>query len=138
MKSLRHLGLLLAASALANIASAADAAGTWTWNLTTPNGDIETTLKLESKDGKLSGTYSNQFGDSPIANATLKDDAIAFDVERDLGGNKFVLKYRGKLDGDAIKGTLEAPGFNGGEPRKLEWNAKRAPKEKTTEAKAKN
>jgi hypothetical protein len=136
-KSLRLL-LLAAAGAFAAAAFAADPTGTWKWHVATPNGDIETTLKLESKDGQLTGTYANQFGESAISNAALKDDALAFDVERDLGGNKFVLKYRGKLDGDTIKGTLEAPGFDGGEPRKLDWNAKRAPKEKAPEAKPKS
>ena len=125
MKSFRCLCSLLAVSVLAAAAFAADPTGTWKWNVTTPNGEIETTLKLTSKDGKFAGTYSNSFGETAVSNVSLKEDVIAFDVERDFGGNKFVLKYRGKLDGDAIKGTIDAPGFDGGEARKLEWNAKR-------------
>jgi len=109
----------------AAVALAADPSGTWKWTVQSPNGDIETTLKLELKDGKLAGAYSNQFGDTAISNASLKDDVIAFDVARDFGGNTFVLKYRGKLEGDAIKGTIETPGFGGSEAQKLDWNAKR-------------
>ena len=52
---------------------------------------------------------------------------LAFEVVRELGGGKFVVKYHGKLEGDTIKGTLEAPRPNGGEPMKLDWNAKRTP-----------
>ncbi len=52
---------------------------------------------------------------------------ITFDIVRDFGGNKYVVKYRGKVDGDTIKGTIEAPGHDGGGPVKLDWNAKRAP-----------
>ena len=46
-------------------AQAGDPAGSWKWKITTPNGDtIETSLKLELKDGSLTGTYANQFGES--------------------------------------------------------------------------
>jgi len=124
MKTTRIICFLVAIGAAA-VALAADPSGTWKWTVQSPNGDIETTLKLELKDGKLAGAYSNQFGDTAISNASLKDDVIAFDVVRDFGGNTFVLKYRGKLEGDAIKGTIETPGFGGGEAQKLDWNAKR-------------
>lgn len=126
MKSLRLLCSFLALAAAAS-AFAADPAGTWLWSVATPNGDIETTLKLEAKDGKLTGTYANQFGNSTISKASLQDDVLAFEVVRDFGGNSFVIKYRGKLEGDTIKGTIEAPSPDGGEPMKLDWNAKRTP-----------
>jgi hypothetical protein len=135
MKITRILALFLTVAAA--FALAADPTGTWKWTTQSPNGGIETTLKLETKDGKLTGAYSNQFGDTAISNASIKDDAIAFEVVRDLGGTKYVVKYRGKLEGDTIKGTLEAPGRDGGEAMKLDWNAKRAAGEKTGEAKQK-
>jgi hypothetical protein len=130
MTTLRFLSASFAACLFAAVAFAGDPTGTWKWTMTTPNGDIESTAKLELKDGQLTGTYSNSYGDSTISAGSFKDDAIAFSVERDFNGNKFVLKYDGKLDGDTIKGTIHAPGFDGGEPRTLDWNAKRdaAPK----------
>jgi hypothetical protein len=109
-------------------AFAADPTGIWKWTVQSPNGEIHTTLKLESKDGKLTGAYSNQFGDATINNASFKDDVLSFDVVRNLNGSDFVVKYRGKLEGDTIKGTLEAPNPGGGESMKLDWNAKREPK----------
>jgi hypothetical protein len=136
MKTRRIICLFFAAGTAA-VALAADPTGTWKWTTRSPNGEIETTLKLESKDGKLAGAYSNQFGDTAISNASLQDDVIAFDVVRDLGGNKYVVKYRGKLDGDTIKGTIEAPGHNGGEAVKLDWNARRTPRDKADDAKPK-
>ncbi len=127
MKSLRlSFAALAALGLLALRALAADPSGTWKWSVTGPDGSsFETTLKLEFKDGNLTGLYSNQFGDTSIRNATIKDDAIAFEVEREFGGNKFVLKYQGKLQGDSIKGTIDFPGFDGGEPQKMDWDAKR-------------
>lgn len=127
MKTLRLLCSFLAITAAATAAFAADPTGVWKWATKSPNGDIETSLKLELKDGKLAGAYSNQFGDTTITNASFQDDTIAFEIVRDFNGNKFVVKYRGKLEGDAIKGTLEAPGRDGA-TMKLDWNAKRAPK----------
>ena len=128
-----HIICLFFALGTATLALAADPTGTWKWTTHSPNGDIETTLKLESRDGKLAGAYSNQFGDAAISNQSFQDDVIAFDVVRDLGGNKFVVKYRGKLEGDTIKGTIEVPGPDGGDALKLDWNAKR-----TDEAKPKS
>jgi hypothetical protein len=136
MKTLRLIALFVAVGA-ASAVLAADPTGTWTWATHSPNGDIATTLKLEAKEGKLTGAYSNQFGDTAISNASQQDDVIAFDVVRDLGGSKYVVKYHGKLEGDTITGTIEAPGRDGGEALKLEWSAKRKPGEKAEEAKPK-
>ena len=127
MKTLHCIGLFLALG-MAAVAFAADPTGTWKWATRSPSGDIETTLKLESTDGKLAGAYSNQFGDTAISNISLQDDVITFDVVRDLGGKKYVVKYRGKLEGDTIQGTIEAPGHDGGEALKLDWNARRTGK----------
>jgi hypothetical protein len=53
---------------------------------------------------------------------------------RDLGGKKFVVKYHGTVQGDAIKGTIEVPGHDGGEVQKLDWSAKRTTKDKAGDA----
>ncbi|MDQ5979791.1 MAG: hypothetical protein QG602_2766 [Verrucomicrobiota bacterium] len=126
MKMLRLLCSFLALAAAVS-ALAADPTGTWKWTTQSPNGEISTTLKLESKDGKLTGAYSNAFGDTVISAVSFQQEILAFEVVRDLGGNKFVVKYRGKLEGDTIKGTLEAAGPDGGEAMKLDWNATRTP-----------
>ena len=132
---LGFLGLFLVVGVAA--ALAADPTGTWKWSTKSPNGDIPTTLKLEWKDGKIAGTYSNQFGDTAISNASLRDGVIMFDVVRDLGGQKYVVKYHGNIEGDTIKGTIEAPGHDGGAALKLDWNAKRTTTEKAGDAKPK-
>ncbi len=136
MKTPRIICLFFAVGA-AVAAFAADPTGTWKWTTHSPNGEIETTLKLESKDGKLTGAYSNQFGDTAISNASLQGEVVAFDVVRDFGGKPYVVKYHGKLEGDTIKGTIEAPGHDGGEALKLDWNAQRAPGGKADGAKPK-
>jgi hypothetical protein len=127
MKTFRIICSLLTIGAAAT-AFGADPTGIWKWATRSQNSEIETTLKLELKDGKLSGAYSNQFGETAISNVSLQDEVIEFDVVREFNGNKYVVKYYGKLEGDTIKGTIEAPGHDGGAAVKLDWNAKRTSK----------
>ena len=136
MKTIHFISLIFAIG-VAVAAFAADPAGVWHWSTNSPTGEIPTTLQLEFKNGKIAGAYANQFGRTAISNASLQDDVIRFDVVRDLGGTKYVVKYRGKIEGDTIKGTIEAPAHDGGEALKLDWNAKRATQEKASQAKAK-
>jgi len=126
MKTLRTLALAPLALLAASAALAGDPTGSWDWTVSTPNGDIAISATFDHKDGKLTGSYKSPFGESPISDGSFKDDAIAFSVEREFDGNKFTIKYQGKLDGDSITGSLELPGFGGGEPMKMDWNATRA------------
>ncbi len=124
LRTLLSLFALLAATA----AFAADPTGTWQWSTHSKAGDIPTTLTLASKDGHVSGAYSNQFGDTAISNPTLQADVITFDVVRTMGGKPYIVHYHGKIEVDTITGTIEAPGHDGGPGVKLPWTATRAPK----------
>ena len=107
-------------------APAADPSGNWKWSITTPNGDtFAVSLKLEAKNGQLTGVYTGRLGEAPISDASFKDGTIAFSVVRELDGNKFVIKYQGRLVGETLKGTIEIPDFGGGGPWKIDWNATR-------------
>jgi hypothetical protein len=102
----------------------ANAAGTWKWSLAAQNGDtIHTILKVKQDGDKLTGSYTNQFGQAEITDGYLKDGDISFKVKRELNGQPFIIKYSGKLSGDKITGKCE---FDvNGETRALEWEAKR-------------
>ena len=133
--SWKPVAALVAAGFISATALAADASPTGTWKWMQPGfgggQPSERKLQLEFKDGKLTGeslgfeTANGAIPDAPISDASFKGGVIAFSVERDFGGNKFVVKYQGKLEGDAIKGSLERPGFNGGEASKIDWNPTR-------------
>jgi len=126
MKNLRLLLAACAACLLSAAALASDPTGTWKWTVNGQNGEISTTAKLVAKDGQITGSYSNTYGDSTISSGTVKDNDVAFKVERDINGSKFVIQYQGKQDGDTIKGTVEISGnAAGGDGSKLDWNAKR-------------
>jgi len=140
MKSpLKFLAALCAACFLSAAAFAADAApaaspaGTWKWTQPGRNGNpgFEQTLKLDYKDGVLTGTLAGGQGpqgpipDVTIGDASFKDGTVAFSVTREFNGNKFSSKYEGKLDGDTLKGSVERPGRDGN-TMKREWTATRA------------
>lgn len=138
MKIPRFVWSLFVLVGLVGAALAGEATGTWQWSTHTPNGDIATTLKLEAKDGKLTGAYANQFGNTTISNGSLTGDTLNFDVVRDFGGKKYVVHYHGKLAGDTIQGTIEAPGHDGGKPVTLEWTAHRASTDRTPDSQPKS
>lgn len=127
MKPLRTFtAASFAALILTVTAFAADPSGSWKWTNTRPGGQTsETTAKLQEKEGKLTGTVSSPMGETAISDGTFAADSVKFTVERERNGNKFVIKYEGKVEGDAIKGTILMPGRDGGEPRKVDWNATR-------------
>ena len=126
MNPLRLVRSVFVLALVTAAALGADAAGTWKWQIPSPNGDLETTLTLSTKDGKLAGVYRNRFGETQIKDVTFKDDVLTFAVDREFDGNKFTVKFRGKVEAAAIKGEIEMPSFSGdGETRKIEWNAKR-------------
>jgi len=115
--------LIAAAVACAALTTfgAESAAGIWKWTLTEQTGETILTLKQDGE--KLTGSYTNQFGPAEIKDGTLKDGKVSFKVNRELGGQAFVIKYSGKLSGDKIAGQAE---FDlNGDPQSLEWNAKR-------------
>src|SRR5665213_3157883 len=106
IKSLRTFATALAAVCFLTIAAfAADASGTWTWTAPGRNGNPgrPTKATLVVKDGTLTGTVAGRQGDTPITDASIKDDGtIAFSVTRSFGGNSMTMKYTGKLEGDTI------------------------------------
>ena len=128
MKSLRSLlAAGLAACFLTIAAFAGDPSGTWKWSQPGRDGQTsEASLTLELKEEKLTGSLKGRMGETPISDAVFKDDTVTFSVVREREGNKWTSKYIAKLEGDTLKGTIEMPGRNGGEARKLDWSATRA------------
>ena len=98
--------------------------GTWKWETSFGNSRFESSAKLELDDkGKLKGKAKLRTTEVDIKNAKFKDGEVSFDVVRERDGVETVTTYRGKLDGDTIKGETESE--FGGELRKREWIATR-------------
>jgi len=134
MKSTFKLIAALATACFVSVAAfAADASGTWKWTQQGRQGGpgAEVTLKLEAKEGVLTGPMLGLQGsqgampDVAIGDGLVKGDLVSFRVTREWNGNKRTSKYDGKLEGDTIKGTVERQGRDGN-TMKSEWIATRA------------
>lgn len=125
MKRRDVLVLGLAFFGMITVAQAADPAGTWTWTQMGQNGQSrEVTLKLKFESDKLSGfVLGRDNAEIKIDDATFKDNEVAFSVTRERQGQKFTTKYKGKLDGDTIKGKAETQ--RDGNTNSRDWEAKR-------------
>lgn len=105
----------------------ADPNGTWKWTVTRGDNKIDMTLKLKLDKDKLTGTLKGggqNSTETEIADATFKDGEVAFSVTRERNGTKRTTKYKGKVDGDSIKGKTEYKNQNG-EDQSRDWDAKR-------------
>ena len=110
------LGLfgLLATLNTASAADKDDPTGTWTLKTKLGKKDIEQTLKIENKDGKVTGTITSGKMETKIEDGKFKDGELTFSVTRELKDNKITAKFSGKISGDTIKGTSTTD-FNGKE-----------------------
>jgi len=106
-----------------NPARAADPTGTWKWTVERNDQKFESTLKLKLEGSSLTGVYVGRQNESPIEDGKFVDDTVSFKVTREFNGNKFVIAYEGKVDGDTIKGTSKFT--RDGETQSREWEAKR-------------
>jgi hypothetical protein len=111
---------------IASTAVAADANGTWKWTFSRGGQDIELSLELKQDGEKITGTLSLPFGDGiklDIQDGKFKNDEVSFKTVFERDGNSFETKYKGKVDGDTIKGTTERE--RNGEVVTRDWEAKR-------------
>jgi len=105
-------------------ADSADPTGTWKWTVKMNDQTRDMTLKLKLEGDKLTGAIvGRNNNETAIEEATFKDGEVAFSVTRERNGQKNTTKYKGKLDGDTIKGTSE--GNRNGQAQSREWEAKR-------------
>jgi len=127
MSRLGLAAVVLAFAGLAGVARADDKpnpTGTWKWKVEINGQEREITLKLKLDGEKLTGSMvgrDNQ--ETAIQDAKYKDGELSFKVERERNGNKFTVKYTGKVSGDTLKGKSEVE--VNGEVRTREFEAKR-------------
>ena len=124
----------LTSAAAPEASKKADVTGTWKWNYTTPNGQaVESTLTLKQDGDKLTGTLAGRrggeaeirnAGEAEIKEGKVDGDEVSFQIMRERNGRMMTQKYKGKLEGDTIKGKVEV-NFNG-QDRSRDWEAKRS------------
>lgn len=108
--------------------AAADPNGTWKWKFTGQGGqEIELSLTLKAEGDKLTGTVALPNGQSiDIKDGTFKNDEVNFQTVFERDGVSRTAKYKGKVEGDTIKGTIEHK--RNGQVNTRDWNATRKKK----------
>jgi hypothetical protein len=89
---------------------AADVNGKWTAEVPARNGEKRVqTFNLKADGDKLTGTVATPMGERPITDGTVKGDEISFTVEMPgrNGGEARKMTYVGKVSGGEIKFTVK-------------------------------
>ncbi len=94
--------------AMAAAVVAAEVAGKWKAEFTTPDGQTRSSLFTFKVEGdKLTGTVSSPRGEAPIQEGKVSGDEISFVVVREFGGNEVRIHYKGKVSGNELKLTVD-------------------------------
>jgi len=128
MTAVLGLGLLLAGANNAT-AQTASIAGEWDAAMNTPGGVRNFKLVFTVEGEKLTGTVKRAAGDVPLV-GTVKGNDIEFTYAVQYNGNNLTISMTGKLEGDAINGTVTF----GESGQSDAWSAKRAVTPKPTSA----
>jgi len=93
-----------------------DISGTWIAKMSGGMGEMEIVYKLKVDNGKITGTQSLPFGDSPIVDGHVKDGSFSFTVELESFGDIQKREVTGKIVGDTLVLTpaMPAPPPSGG------------------------
>jgi hypothetical protein len=124
---MKRVAAVICVLALASMARAEDKpnpTGTWKYTAEVGGQSIEVTIKLKLDGGKLTGTVSVMDMESKIEDAKYQDGEVSFKVNREFNGNKFTIKYKGKIKGDTFKGKRELE--RDGQTNTREFEAKRS------------
>lgn len=107
----------------------ADVSGTWQWTRYYWDWDVVMTLRLKQEGEKVTGKLrAGTRREIEIKEGKFRNRDLSFNVERDEGGTNIVTRYRGRIEGDTIKGKMEVGREGSG--RALDWEAKRVSEDK--------
>jgi hypothetical protein len=83
--------------------------GTWTYTVRIENLQIDATAELKQNDTTITGTVIAGVETQALnlTNGNMNGSEVQFTVDREAEIGTFRTKYRGKLDGDEIRGTVE-------------------------------
>jgi hypothetical protein len=98
-------------------------AGTWKLTVQGPNQTYHPVLTLAEESGKYSGRFLVEAGnEAPLKELVVKGSQLDFTTDLQLNGMLIHVEFSGSVDGDRLKGTVNANGQN------LAATGERAPK----------
>ena len=90
-----------------------DVTGTWSFQVESAAGTGTPTMTFKQDGEKLSGHYSGQLGEAPLA-GTLKGNAIEFTIDVSVQGTDVHIAYSGTVEKDSMKGKVKLGDFGEG------------------------
>lgn len=103
---------------------AVSASGNWNWTVKRGDQEFQQKLILKQEGEKLTGTISGRQGsETEISAGAVMGSEVSFEIKREVNGNAMIIKYKGKLEGDTIKGKAEVE--RDGKKSERDWEAKR-------------
>jgi uncharacterized lipoprotein YehR (DUF1307 family) len=123
MKQLLAVVCVVAFGSLAVADDKSSPTGTWKYTTNANGTQLEVTMKLKAEGDKVTGTISVNDMAIKIEDGKIKDGEVSFKIMREVGGQKFEIKYKGKVTGDTFKGKRELE--REGQPNVREFEAKR-------------
>lgn len=126
MKTMRWAAVAALSVTVVAAAWAADASGKWNWKQRRGQNEVTQNAEFKQDGEKLTGfVLGGPNGDvkTEIKEGTVKGSDVSFVVERERNGQTFKMTFKGKIDGDTIKGNRI---FNrNGQDMMQEWVAMR-------------
>ena len=124
LRNFTRCALVLGLAALATSARAADVTGKWTMAYKVQDTERKQPMELKQEGEKLTGTVVGRNDQkTEIKDGTVKGNDVAFSITREVQGQQLKSLYKGKVDGDTMKGTFSI-NF-GGQERTIDWTATR-------------
>ena len=105
------LAAVLASTHLA--AQAANVTGDWIFDVTTDQGGGTPTITFKQDGEKLTGKYNGQLGAADLT-GTVKGNDIQFSFTVDVQGQQAPVTYKGTVEKNTMKGTLDIAGMVNG------------------------
>jgi hypothetical protein len=90
-----------------------DISGTWAFQVEFSGGTGTPTMTFKQDGEKLTGHYSGQLGEAPLA-GTVKGNAVEFAIDVEIQGTAAHIVYSGTVDKDSMKGTVKLADFGEG------------------------
>jgi len=133
------LVLYLSSTALAQSSIPKAYLGRWDLTLKAANREYPSWLELTESDGKLSARMTGRWGNArPLPKVEFSDGQLTFVSPKEEEDSKTDLVFKGKLEGDTLSGTVNAPESStwskAPDGSTWSWTAKRAPSLKRTKA----
>jgi hypothetical protein len=101
-------GALLLSTVL--VSAQTNVTGKWVLDVQTDAGSGTPTIMLKQDGENLTGRYSGQLGEADLK-GTIKGNDFTFSFSGDAQGQQFTVTYKGTVEKDTMKGTLDLAGM---------------------------